>query len=102
MFLDLILFGLFGILGFVDFYRWTYVYGHNLSPDAPIKVPGMAYQPPIIGYKQLLNFDAYSQPDFGGYLLVVAGVLVAFVVFKEFGLLDWALRKFKKQGGASK
>ncbi len=100
--LDLILFGLFGILGFVDFYRWTYVYGHNLSPDAPIKVPGMAYQPPIIGYKQLLNFDAYSQPDFGGYLLVVAGVLVAFVVFKEFGLIDWALRKFKKQGGASK
>lgn len=42
----LISFGIFGVLGFVDFYHWTYVYGHNLSPDAPIKVPGMAYQPP--------------------------------------------------------
>ena len=31
---SLISFGIFGILGFVDFYHWTYVYGHNLSPDA--------------------------------------------------------------------
>lgn len=99
---SLVLFGIFGILGFVDFYHWTYVYGHNLSPDAPIKVPGMAYQPPIIGYKQLLNFEAYSQPDFGGYMLVIAGMLVAFVVFKEFGLIDWALGKIRKQGGKGK
>ena len=83
---SLIAFGIFGILGFVDFYHWTYVYGHNLSPDAPIKVPGMAYQPPIIGEKQLLNFDALSQPDLGGYLLVVAGLLIAFVVAKELGI----------------
>ena len=82
----LISFGIFGVLGFVDFYHWTYVYGHNLSPDAPIKVPGMAYQPPIIGEKQLLNFDALSQPDLGGYLLVAAGLILAFVVFKELGL----------------
>lgn len=84
---SLISFGIFGILGFVDFYHWTYVYGHNLSPDAPIKVPGMAYQPPIIGEKQLLNFDALSQPDLGGYLLVAAGLLLAFVVIKEMGVL---------------
>lgn len=83
---SLISFGIFGILGFVDFYHWTYVYGHNLSPDAPIKVPGMAYQPPIIGEKQLLNFDALSQPDLGGYLLVAAGLLLAFVVIKEMGV----------------
>lgn len=83
---SLISFGIFGILGFVDFYHWTYVYGHNLSPDAPIKVPGMAYQPPIIGEKQLLNFDALSQPDLGGYLLVAAGFLLAFVVIKEMGV----------------
>lgn len=83
---SLISFGIFGILGFVDFYHWTYVYGHNLLPDAPIKVPGMAYQPPIIGEKQLLNFDALSQPDLGGYLLVAAGLLLAFVVIKEMGV----------------
>ena len=85
---SLISFGIFGILGFVDFYHWTYVYGHNLSPDAPIKVPGMAYQPPIIGEKQLLNFDALSQPDLGGYFLVTAGLILAFVVLKEIGVFN--------------
>lgn len=83
---SLVLFGIFGVLGFVDFFHWTYVYGHNLSPDAPIKVPGMSYQPPIIGEKQLLSFDALSQPDLGGYLLVVSGLLLAFVVLKEVGV----------------
>ena len=36
---DLLLFAIFGVLGFVDFYRWEYNYGHNLSSDAPIKIP---------------------------------------------------------------
>lgn len=83
----LIAFGIFGVLGFIDFYHWTYVYGHNLDPTAPIRVPGMAYQPPIIGVKQLLNMTVMSQPDVGGYLLFVAGLLLAFVVFKEIGIL---------------
>lgn len=78
----------FSLIGFValaatDFYRWNYEYGHNLNPDAAIKVPGMAYQPPIIGYKQLLNFGAYSIPDTGGWLLILAGTLLFIVVAKE-------------------
>lgn len=80
---SLISFGIFGVLGFIDFYHWTYVYGHNLSPDAPIKVPGMSYQPPILGEKQLLSFDALSQPNVGGYLLMLAGVILLYVVVKE-------------------
>ena len=35
----LIAFGIFGILGFIDFYHWTYVYGHNLSPSTSITGP---------------------------------------------------------------
>ena len=58
----------------VDFYRWEYNYGHNLDPTAPIRVPGMSYQPPLIGYKQLLNFGAYSIPAAGGWIFVVVGV----------------------------
>ncbi|HLO74649.1 MAG TPA: hypothetical protein VK164_11985 [Flavobacterium sp.] len=77
---------LFVILAGVDFYRWNYEYGHNLDPNAAIKVPGMAYQPPLIGYKQLLNFGAYSIPDTGGWMLVGAGVLLFYIVFKEFKL----------------
>ncbi|GAA4766127.1 hypothetical protein GCM10023230_14820 [Flavobacterium hankyongi] len=75
---------LFIVLAAIDFYRWNYEYGHNLNPDAAIKVPGMAYQPPLIGYKQLLNFAAYSIPDIGGWMLALAFLLLGFIVFKEF------------------
>lgn len=61
--------------GLADFYRWGYDYGHNLSDDAIIKVPGMAYQPPVIGRKQLLNFVAESWPATGGILAGVAFLL---------------------------
>jgi copper chaperone NosL len=82
-----ILFGafvLFGIIAMVDFWRWEYNYGHNLDPSAAIIVPGMAYQPPLIGFKQLLNFGAYSIPDIGGWLFIVSGVLMAAAVFLEY------------------
>lgn len=84
----LITFVLFVAVAGVDFFRWNYEYGHNLNPNAAIKVPGMSYQPPLIGYKQLLNFGAYSIPDTGGWMLAGAGVLIGLVVLKEF--------KFKK------
>lgn len=64
-----------GVAALVDFYLWGYDYGHNLDPTAAIVVPGMAYQPPVIGTKQLLNFTAYSGPDIGGWIFVVSGVL---------------------------
>ena len=64
-----------------DFWKWEYNYGHNLSTDAPIQVPGMSYQPPLIGYKQLLNFGAYSIPDIGGWLMAVAGVIMVVCLF---------------------
>ena len=65
-----LLLGLVGCaLGLYDFYLWEYDYGHNLSPTAPIKVPGMAYQPPLIGNKTLLNFLAKSWPYIGGWFV---------------------------------
>lgn len=79
---------LFGILAAVDFYRWNYEYGHNLDPNAAIKVPGMSYQPPLIGYKQLLNFGAYSIPDIGGWMLLFSGFLLFILVIKESNLLQ--------------
>ena len=78
-----IVFVSFGILAMVDFWRWEYNYGHNLNPEAAIIVPGMAYQPPLIGFKQLLNFGAYSMPDMGGWIFVAVGlVLVSLVIFE--------------------
>ena len=71
------------IAGAIDFYIWEYDYGHNLDPNAIIKVPGMNYQPPLIGTKQLLNFYAQSWPDFGAYLAFAAGALTLFVILRE-------------------
>jgi copper chaperone NosL len=71
-----VLFIIFGVVAMVDFWRWEYNYGHDLDPAAAIQVPGMAYQPPLIGYKQLLNFGAYSIPDTGGYIFFGVGILL--------------------------
>ncbi len=65
------------IAGLIDFYRWGYDYGHNLAPDAIIKIPGMTYQPPLIGTKQLLNFTAHSWPAPGG---IAAGIALGLAV----------------------
>jgi copper chaperone NosL len=78
-------FGAFGVVGLVDFWRWEYDYGHNLDMEhAIIKVPGMVYQPPIIGAKQLLNFTAASWPAIGAILAAVAFALgVAAVIVAQ-------------------
>ena len=68
-----------GLLGMYDFYMWEYDYGHNLSPDAPIKVEGMSYQPPLIGEKMLLNFKAESYPHYGSIFLG-SSVFLAFEI----------------------
>ena len=73
-------------VGLYDFWHWEYTYGHELSPTAIIKVPGMAYQPPLIGSKQLLNFKATSLPDFGGWIAIaVALAAIALVVWEARG-----------------
>jgi copper chaperone NosL len=72
-----------GIGALIDFYLWGYDYGHNLNPEAPIKIEGMTYQPPLIGTKQLLNFTAFSGPDIGGWIFIIAGALVLGLVVYE-------------------
>lgn len=73
---------LFSLAGLADFYKWSYDYGHNLSPDAILKIPGMTYQPPLIGSKQLLNFHATSWPAAGGWVLIAAVTLVSVLAIR--------------------
>lgn len=63
------------LAGLVDFWRWEYDYGHNIDPAAILQIPGMSYQPPLIGAKQLLNFRAVSLPAIGGICAGVAFLL---------------------------
>lgn len=75
------------VIGLIDFWRWEYDYGHNLDQaTAIIKIPGMSYQPPLIGAKQLLNFTATSLPSSGGILAAVAlaiGVLAVIMTIRS-------------------
>ena len=75
-----ITFLILAVVGLVDFWLWEYDYGHNLDTEtAAIKVPGMSYQPPLIGSKQLLNFKAHSWPGVGGWVAfasLTTGVLL--------------------------
>lgn len=75
------------LAGLVDFWKWEYDYGHNLDMEtAVIKIPGMSYQPPLIGSKQLLNFTAVSLPASGGVLAGVAITLAlaaSYVVWRS-------------------
>lgn len=84
---------IFALVAGLDFYRWNYEYGHNLDPNAAIKVPGMAYQPPVLGYKQLLNFGAYSIPNTGGWMLISAAVLLLVSITYD---TQWYKRFLKK------
>lgn len=93
LFFFLILIALGAAAAMYDFYRWGYDYGHNLDPTAAIQVPGLYYQPPLIGHKKLLNFDAYSYPDSGGWVVIVA----AAVLFAVWAFEFYKARKKKKQ-----
>lgn len=84
-----ILLCLAGLSGMADYYRWGYDYGHNLDPHAAINVPGMTYQPPLFGYKNLLNFVAYSGPAVGGWIFIGVGVIAVTLSAWEY----WRNRK---------
>ena len=84
LYLFTVLFLLFGVAFMIDFWLWEYDYGHNLNPNAPIIVPGMSYQPPLLGFKQLLNFGAYSYPDVGGWIMFAVGIISLVLSVLEF------------------
>jgi copper chaperone NosL len=67
-----VLFAYFGAFSLWSFAHKMYTYGHNLAPGAPVKVP--PFTPPIFGYQQIANFEVYSYPRAGTYLMLAAGV----------------------------
>jgi len=77
------LISILGTLGMYDFYSWLQKYGGELDPNAILKMTDpntgevLAYNPPIFGYKQLLNFEVYSYPAGAVYFIVGAVILIA-------------------------
>jgi copper chaperone NosL len=65
----------FAFWGLYDFWKWEYEFGHNLNPDAAIKMDDMVYQPPLLGTKDFLNIQASSWPELAGMAFTLAVVL---------------------------
>lgn len=81
-----VLFGYFAVFSFAVFWYRMYTYGHQLSPEAPIKV--VAFTPPIFGHQHIANFDVYSYPAAGTFLLLGFGLSLV-------GLLLYEARKYR-------
>lgn len=77
-----VLFSWFGIFSFWSFYHRLYMYGHNLDPQAAIKVP--PFTPPLLGTEQVGNFAVRSYPDIASFALILFGLLMFVAI-----LLSW-------------
>jgi copper chaperone NosL len=86
-----VLFGYFGAFSLWSFAHKMYTYGHNLAPGAPVKVP--PFTPPVFGYQQIANFEVYSYPRAGTYVMLAAAVAL-------FAALGLAWRAGDRDGGA--
>jgi copper chaperone NosL len=70
-----VVFFYFGAFSLWSFGYKLYRYGHDLSPGAAVTVTG--FTPPVFGYQKIANFEVYSYPRAGTYLL--AAVVVSLV-----------------------
>lgn len=68
--------GYVSAFAFGRFVYRLYVFGHDLAPDAPVKVK--PFMPVVLGHKTVANFETYSYPQAGSYYLgaFVTGVVV--------------------------
>lgn len=64
--------GYVSVFAFGRFVYTLYVFGHNLRPDAPVKMPG--FMPVVIGTKQVANFTTHSWPQLGSLLIGIFAV----------------------------
>ncbi len=82
----LIVMVILGLAGMYDFNLWLLDYGSDLDPHAIMKMVDangnpLTYEPPLFGHRKILNFDAYSYPHLGAYLMALGMVLIFIAYF---------------------
>ncbi|MDP7033198.1 MAG: hypothetical protein QF752_01765 [Planctomycetota bacterium] len=77
------LLGLFGLAGWGQF-RF-YQSGHDLDPEAPLRMIVKPFTPPLVGYIKMGKITICHLPDTGSYLVVTAAFLVALSMFGKVG-----------------
>jgi hypothetical protein len=79
-----VVFSYFGLFSLWTFAYKLYRYGHDLAPSAPVRVP--PFSPPMLGGRQIANFEVYSYPALASYALGAVGLaLVAALVLAVLG-----------------
>jgi hypothetical protein len=58
-----------------DMYFWLYRYGHELDPNAPLRIP--PFTPPLFGVGTVGQFTTVATLQLGFWLALAASVLVA-------------------------
>jgi len=71
----LVVTGYVSLFAFGRFVYRLWVFGHDLDPHAPMKVK--PFMPVIIGHRTVANFETYSYPQLGSFLLAAFAVGVA-------------------------
>ncbi len=74
-----VLFSYFGLFSLWSFYHRLYTYGHNLDPEAAIKVK--PFTPPLFGTETIANFQVSSYPDIGSCALLLFALLLLAAIF---------------------
>lgn len=74
-----VLFTYFGLFSLWSFYRKLYLYGHELDPTAAVTVP--PFTPPLIGHKTMANFEVYSYPGSGSYVMALVPVFFLAAIY---------------------
>jgi hypothetical protein len=65
-----VLYVYFALFSLWSFAYKLYSYGHNLAPEAAVKVA--PFMPPMFGYRKIANFEVYSYPGAASYALGAA------------------------------
>jgi len=84
-----VLFVYFSLFSLWSFAYKLWSYGHNLAPTAAVKVP--PFMPPVLGGRQIANFEVYSYPKLASYALGAAALALFLALF-----LSW--REARREG----
>jgi hypothetical protein len=76
-----VVFTYFGLFSLWSFAYKLYRYGHDLAPNAAVRVD--PFMPPLLGGQQIANFEVYSYPQGASWAL--AGTALALVLAVSLG-----------------
>ena len=74
-------------IGFVaDLFYWLYKFGHELNPNAPIKI--QPFTPTLIGEGKIAQFTTYAKFGVGFWMAVLAAILMIVALFLRIGVCN--------------